>query len=190
VTQYEASLNLYWARQDRRRQALALYGMAHALRQLDDREDAFSRYKQALTLCEASGDRLMASRVHHALAGIHWERGALDQSLNHMERAVDISREIGYGPGIAHGLFTLSNLQAQEGRLELARQYLQEAISWLHLTEDKAGLARAQAQLHALEQGTFVETTLFAAQTGWVKGHVALAEGKVYCTFESPLARR
>jgi tetratricopeptide (TPR) repeat protein len=190
VTQYEASLNLYWARQDRRRQALALYGMAHALRQLGDREGAFSRYKQALTLCEVSGDRLMASRVHHALAGIHWERGALDQSLNHMERAVDISREIGYGPGIAHGLFTLSNLQAQEGRLELARQYLQEAISWLHLTEDKAGLARAQAQLHALEQGTFVETTLFAAQTGWVKGHVALAEGKVYCTFESPLARR
>jgi tetratricopeptide (TPR) repeat protein len=190
VTQYEASLNLYWARQDRRRQALALYGMAHALRQLGDQEGALARYNQALAHCEAAGDRLMASRVHHALAGVHWERGAPDQSLNHMERAVDISREIGYGPGIAHGLVTLSDLQAQGGRLDLARQHLQEAITWLHLTEDKAGLAQAQDRLHALEQGTFVETTLFAAPIGWVKGHVALAEGKVYCTFESPLARR
>jgi hypothetical protein len=107
-----------------------------------------------------------------------------------MERAVDISREIGYGPGIAHGLVTLSNLQAGGGRLDVVRQYLEEAITWLDLTEDKLGLASAQARLRALEQGTFVETPLFSAPTGWVKGHVALAEGKVYCTFESPLARR
>jgi len=190
VTQYEASLNLYWARQDRRRQALALYGMAHALRQLGDREGAFSRYKQALTHCEATGDRLMASRVHHALAGVHWARGALDLSLDHMEQAVDISREIGYGPGIAHGLVTLSDLQAQGSRLDLARQHLEEAITWLHLTEDEPGLAQAQARLRALDEGTFVDTTLVAGQGGWVKGHVALAEGKVYCTFESPLARQ
>jgi len=190
VTQYEAALNLFWARQDRRRQALVLYGMAHALRQLGDQEGALARYNQALAHCEAAGDRLMASRVHHALAGVHWERGALDQSLDHMERAVDISREIGYGPGIAHGLVTLSNLQAGGGRLDVVRQYLEEAITWLDLTEDKLGLASAQARLRALEQGTFVETPLFSAPTGWVKGHVALAEGKVYCTFESPLARR
>jgi len=190
VTQYEAALNLYWARQDRRRQALALYGMAHALRQLGDLEGAFSRYQQALTHCEVAGDRLMASRIHHALAGVHWERGASEQALDQMERAVDISREIGYGPGIAHGLVTLSDLQAQGGHLDVARQHLVEAITWLNLTEDKPGRAQAQARLRALEQGTFVETTLFSAQMGWVKGHVALAEGKVYCTFESPLARR
>jgi tetratricopeptide (TPR) repeat protein len=190
VTQYEAALSLYWARQDQRRQALALYGMAHALRQLGDLEGAFSRYQQALTHCEVAGDRLMASRIHHTLAGVHWERGASDQSLDHMERAVDISREIGYGPGIAHGLVTLSDLQAQGGHLDVARQNLVEAITWLNLVEDKPGLALAQARLRALEQGKFVETPLFSAQIGWVKSHVALAEGKVYCTFESPLARR
>ena len=189
VTQYEASLNLFWARQDRRRQALALYGMAHALRQLGDGEGAVSRYGQALTECQAAGDRLMASRVHHALAGIHWERGAPDRSLDHMERAVGISREIGYGPGIAHGLVTLSNLQAQGNHLEVARQQLEEAITWLQLTEDRSGLAQAQARLRALEQGTPAETALFADQSGWVKSHVDLAEGKVYCTFESPLVR-
>jgi len=190
VTEYEAALNLYWARKDRQRQALALYGMAHALRQLDDLEGAFSRYQQALTHCEVAGDRLMASRIHHALAGVHWDQGASDQSLDQMERAVEISREIGYAPGIAHGLVTLSDLQAQGGQVDVALQHLAEAITWLNLTEDKPGLAQAQTRLRALEQGTFVETTLFSAQGGWVKSHVALAEGKVYCTFESPLARR
>jgi tetratricopeptide (TPR) repeat protein len=189
VTQYEASLNLFWASQDRRRQSLALYGMAHALRQVGDEEGAISRYDQALTQCEATGDRLMASRVHHALAGVHWERGATEQALDHMERAVAISREIGYGPGIGHGLVTLSNLQAQGNHLEVARQQLEEAITWLQLIEDKPGLAQAEAGLRILEQGRVAETTLFATQSGGVKSHVDLAEGKVYCTFESPLAR-
>jgi tetratricopeptide (TPR) repeat protein len=163
--------------------------MGHAFRQLGDREGALARYNQALRHCEAVEDRLMASRVHNALAGVYWERGALDQSLDHVNRAVDISREIGYGPGIAHGLVSLSSLQAQRGQLDAARQHLEEAITWLNLTEDKPGLAQAQALLDALEQGTFLETALSAAQTGWVKGHVSLPEGKVYCTFESPLAR-
>jgi hypothetical protein len=64
-----------------------------------------------------------------------------------------------------------------------------DAITWLDLTEDAAGLTRAKAQLRALEQGTYAETPPFSEQAGWVKGHVALAEGKVYCTFESPLAQ-
>jgi hypothetical protein len=103
---------------------------------------------------------------------------------------VDISRKIGFGPGIGHGLVTLSDILAQGGHLDVARQHLEEAITWLNLTEDKHGLAQAQARLHALEQGTPVKTTLFSAQTGWVKDHIALAEGKVYCVFESPLAQR
>ena len=189
VAQYEAALNLYWARQDQRRQALTLYGMAHALRQLGDPSSAFSRYTEALAHCQTAGDRLMASRVLHALAGVHWERGAYNQSLEHLQQAVDLSREIGYGPGIGHGLVTLSHLHAHRGDLDAARGHLVDAITWLDLTEDAAGLAQAKAQLRALEQGTYAETPPFSEQAGWVKGHVALAEGKVYCTFESPLAQ-
>ena len=57
------------------------------------------------------------------------------------------------------------------------------------MTEDAPGLSQAKAQLRALELGTHAETPPFSGQAGWVKGHVALAEGKVYCTFESPLAQ-
>jgi tetratricopeptide (TPR) repeat protein len=59
LAQYESALNLHWARQDRQRQGLTLYGMAHALRQLGDLDQALTRYQQALDQCQAAGDRLM-----------------------------------------------------------------------------------------------------------------------------------
>jgi DNA-binding SARP family transcriptional activator/predicted ATPase len=188
LAQYENALNLHWARQDRQRQGLTLYGMAHALRQLGDTDRALSRYQQALDHCRAAGDRLMTSRVHHTLAGLQSELGGTDQAHHHMQQALDISRQIGYGPGIAHGLIGLCHLQARRGNLDLAGQHLQEAITWLRQIEDQVSLTQAQAQLKALERGTTTAMDLSAIQ-GWVKAHVALAEGKVYCEFESPTAQ-
>jgi hypothetical protein len=119
----------------------------------------------------------MTSRVHHALAGLQWEVGALDQALDHMHQALSISQEIGYGPGIAHGLLALSDIQTQRGKWDVARQHLQEAMTWLRLIEDQAGLAQAQTRLRALERGS-PEAMDSPMAKGWVKSHVALAEGK------------
>jgi hypothetical protein len=105
-----------------------------------------------------------------------------------MQQALDISQEIGYGPGVAHGLVALGELQAQRGNLNIAREHFQEAMTWLRLTEDQVGLAEAEIRLHALETGTLTEQDP-STHIGWVKGHVALAEGKVYCEFESPMAQ-
>ena len=185
MMQYQTALELYWARQDRRRQGLTLYGMAHALRQLGEHDQAWGRYLRALENCQAAGDRLMTSRVHHTLASLHWEAGKADQALDHIQQALDISQEIGYGPGVAHGLVVLGELQAQRGNRNIAREHFQEALTWLRLTEDQAGLAEAERRLHALETGTLAPS----AHIGWIKGHIALAEGKVYCEFESPMAR-
>jgi tetratricopeptide (TPR) repeat protein len=189
LAQYEGALHLHWARQDRGRQGLTLYGMAHAWRQLGNFDQALARYGQALAHCQAAGDRLMASRTHHALAGLHWEAGASAPALEHLGRALDISQEIGYGPGIAHGLLALGHFEARDGRLDAARQHLQEAMTWLRLMEDQARLAQAESMLHGLEQGTPPDRLAeLPAALGWIKTHVALAEGKVYCEFESPMA--
>jgi len=100
-----------------------------------------------------------------------------------------ISREIGYGSGIAHDLIALSTLSAQRDEAATACEYLQEAITWLRLIEDQAGLDEAQARLQALKKGT-LEALDPPAEMGWVKDHVTLTEGKVYCEFESPMAHR
>lgn len=185
---YEQALNLHWARKDQRRQGLTLYGMAHALRLGGNPQGALARYQQALTHCEASGDRLMVSRTHQALASIQWEIGSLDQVLEHLHKALGISREIGYGPGIAHGLIALGYFHAQRGERDIARQHFEEAMTWLRLTEDQVGLIEAQTQLNTLEKEAFTSIPL-PATMGWVKSHLALAEGKVYCEFESPMAQ-
>jgi tetratricopeptide (TPR) repeat protein len=186
--EYETALNLYWARQMRKRQALTLYGMANALREMDEREKALRRYRETLDHCEAVGDRLMASRVHHALANLHRDLAHPDAALDHMAQAVAISREIGYGPGIAHGLVTLSALEAQNGRPEAAAAHLAEARTWLSLTEAEDGAPRAGTEGAA----TFPQNAAapdLPIRLGWVKSHVTLPEGKVYCAFESPVAR-
>jgi tetratricopeptide (TPR) repeat protein len=188
LSQFQAALGLYWAGQDRRRQAMTLYGMAHALRQKGEQDRASSCYEQALGYFEAAGDRLMASRVRHEIAANHWARRELDQAVVQMEQAVGISREIGYGPGIAHGLISLGGLSAQRGQLEAARELLWEALTWLRLTEDSHGQEVAQVRLDELEHRQLDASKLFSSPSGWVKGHVVLAEGKVYCAFESPLA--
>jgi len=189
LSQYEQALNLYWAQQDRRRQGLTFYGMAHALRQMEQADEALARYQQALDLFQAAGDRLMTSRVYHTLAGLEWEKGASHEALDYLYQALRISREIGYGSGIAHDLIALSYLSAQRDEAVTACEYLQEAITWLRLIEDQAGLDEAQTRLQALKKGT-LEALDPPAEMGWVKDHVTLAEGKVYCEFESPMAHR
>ena len=112
--------------------------------------------------------------------------GVPDQALAHLQHALCISRKIGYG--IAYGLIALGHFHAQQGERHTARQHFEEVITWLRLTEDQVGLTETQARLDALEQSTLAgidrPTTM-----GWVKSQVTLAEGKVYCEFESPIAR-
>ena len=173
---------------ERDMKGLTFYSMAHALRELGNLRGALTDYQRALALCQASGDQLMLSRVHHTLAGLQWEMGFPDQALAHLQHALRISREIGYGPGIAHGLMALGQFHAQQGERQTARRHFEEAITWLRLTEDQLGLAETQARLEALEQGILAGMDRPTA-AGWVKSHVVLAEGKVYCEFESPMAR-
>jgi tetratricopeptide (TPR) repeat protein len=188
LAQYEDALNLYWADQDRRRQGLTLHSMAHAWRQLGELDRALTHYQEASRHCEEAGDLLMISRLHHAMAGLYWEMGHKEQMLEHIDRALEISREIGYGPGIAHGLLAQCYVQAQRGEPKLARDQLGEALTWLRLVGDQAGLKQARILEQTLERGTPKEID-FPANIRWVKSHVALAEGKVYCEFESPIAQ-
>jgi predicted ATPase len=185
---YSQALDLHWASKDQQWQGLTLYGMAHALRQVGNTQAALERYQQALTASAAVGDRLMVSRVHQVLASILWDSSPADHVLTHLHQALSISQEIGYGPGIAHGLSALGIFAAQKGDQMLARRYFEEAGIWLRRTEDRDGLSDIQNRLLDLTH----EPPPMSSEPpvmGWVKSHLALAEGKVYCEFESPLAR-
>lgn len=130
----------------------------------------------------------MTSRVHHALASLTAENGDTDIALGHLQRAVEISQEIGYAPGVAHSLTGLSYLYARSHQPDAARAVLQDALYWFQLMEDQAGIEVVSTRLKQLEDDpdSIIEPP---SQMGWVKTHVTLSEGKVYCEFESPSAR-
>jgi len=188
LAMYERAMNLHWARGALRAQSLSLYGMAHAYRQVGQHEPALQRYQQALSCSQKSGDRLMVSRVHHALAYLRWATGAQQEAVEHMQKALEISQQIGYGPGIAYGLIALGYFYSNLGDIRSAQTTLQEAQSWLQLIEDYHGLENVQSQLSLLEKGSLTPLPI-PPTMAWFKSHVALAEGKVYCEFESPMSK-
>jgi tetratricopeptide (TPR) repeat protein len=128
----------------------------------------------------------MESRIYHTLANLYWASRDHQQAIESIQQAIQVSEETGYGPGIAHGLLTLSYFYAQRNETEACRKQLNEALTWLQLIEDHQSLANTQSQLLALEEGDLSQISL-PETTYWFKSHVILAEGKVYCEFESPV---
>jgi len=184
---YEDVLRLYWSRQDRERQSISLYGLANAYRDAGDDEQALSHLAEALSLCEAAGDRLLASRVHHTMAGLRQAQGNDAGARQAMELAVTLSREMGYGPGLAHSLIALSDLYARTGRHDDAEAARAEADGWLDLIE--GGPEQGPLVNRSPDLVDPIEPVDTDGRTGWVRTHVRLAEGKVYCAFESPVGR-
>ncbi len=189
LAHYQQALDLQWAEQDHRRQGLTLYGMAHALRQQGDPDGALIRYDQALIQTQAAGDRLMKSRVHHALASLNTESGDLTCALENLQQAVTISEETGYAAGVAHSLFGLSYLYTLLDQPEAAREVLHDALVWFELMDDQEGTRLVSARLEQLETDP-VRAGRPPEHFGWIRTHVTLPEGKVYCEFESPGRRK
>ena len=130
----------------------------------------------------------MTSRVHHALASLVAQDGQSETALEHLQRAVAISQAIGFAPGMAHGLVGLSYLYARAHQPDAAREALHDALDRFQLMEDQVGVEVASTRLQQLEHdpASMAEPP---SHLGWIKTHVTLNEGKVYCEFESPLAR-
>ena len=189
LAHYDQALALQWARQDYRRQGLTLYGIAHTLRLMGDRTAARDRYEQALTQTESAGDKLMTSRVHHALGSLMAQDRQNEAALEHLQRAVKISEAIGFAPGMAHGLVGLSYMYALTAQSHAARDALHDALNWFQLMEDPVGIEVASTRIKHLNQDP-TSMTEPPPQMGWIKGHVVLNEGKIYCQFESPVAKK
>lgn len=185
---YSQALQLHWAHQNLRGQGMACYGLAQALCQLGERQRGRARYRQALETARASGDRVIEGRVHHELAGLFWDEGDTGAALTELGAALRLSREVGYGPGVAYGLLSRSQIEGRAGDIAGARASVCEAIELFELLEDAEGRAVATEQARMLDELHHCEPTPMAG-TSRVVSHVAVAEGKVYCTFTSPVAR-
>jgi tetratricopeptide (TPR) repeat protein len=183
---FEQAMRLHWAAHNPVGEILSLFGWANALRQAGDLTGSTEKLEAALKLCELNGERVMHSRVLHALSMQHASQGALDAALGFMRRAIEVDRSIGYAHALGHDLVDISNLHVLQGEVAAARVAMQEALVWYGFIEDKDALASTRARLVELDANGGASVLPMGGRGG-VKSHLSLGEGKVYCEFESPI---
>jgi DNA-binding SARP family transcriptional activator len=187
VEWYERALQLHWACGYREGEILSLFGLAHALEQSSDLPGSRRRYEAVLSASERHGDRTMQSRALHALAMQACRQEDLDTGLAHLQRAVAIDRAIGYAHALGHDLLDLSAVHLLRDERIQAKASLEEALVWFTCTEDHDAAEATLDRLQGFDvQGASAADA--AERRSWIKSHLPLAEGKVYCAFESPLA--
>jgi DNA-binding SARP family transcriptional activator/Tfp pilus assembly protein PilF len=182
---YEQALQLHWATRNPQGEILTLFGIANALHQTGDWTLSRQKYEEALKLSERHGERTMQSRALHALAMQCADQKDLDSGLRLMQRAVEVDRAIGFAHALGHDLLDLSYLHLRRDERMEARAALQEALVWFGYTGDREALALARSTLEHLDSPGAVPALNVPRQ--WVKSHLPLGEGKVYCEFDSPL---
>jgi len=185
---YDRAIPLHWASRNRAGEVLTLFGIATALRQEDDDDGATRAFEAALAMSERYGERTMQARALHALAMHRIEHDRLDAALGLLERAVAIDRAIGYAHALGHDLVDLSDVHALRGERTQSTAALQEALVWFLCTDDMASVDTTRRRLEG-PGGADDEVAASLARRGRIKSHLPLAEGKVYCAFESPLAQ-
>lgn len=185
---FEQATRLHWATDNPAGEILSLFGWAQALRQAGDLPGSAEKLQAALKLTDLRGERVMHSRVLHALSMLHAAEGAMDLAVDHMRRVIEIDRAIGYGHALGHDLIDLSNLHLQAGEVSQARVAMLEAMVWFGFADDDDAIASTQARLAVLD-AEGAAGVLSMGTRGGVKSHLSLGEGKVYCEFESPLGQ-
>ncbi len=89
--------------------------------------------------------------------------------------------------GLAHSLVGFGYLYARQGQTKEALAALDESIEWFRLLEDQASLQFVSEGILQLNNTNEFEQP--PPHMSWVKTYVTLSEGKVFCEFESPMAR-
>jgi class 3 adenylate cyclase/tetratricopeptide (TPR) repeat protein len=184
---YEQALQLHWAVGDRQGEILTLFGIANALRQAGDLSASKRKYEEALALSQRYGERTMQSRALQALSIDARAQGALEDALAFMRRAIDIDRSIGYAHALSHDLVELGAIHLLRRERDEAYVAIREARAWFEVIDDAQGFAATGRWLEDFDAGR-TPSLKASEQPRWVKTHVPLPEGKVYCEFESPLA--
>jgi tetratricopeptide (TPR) repeat protein len=184
---YGDALQLHWAARNHQGEVVTRFGMASALLQSGDVPRSRRQYEAALALSERHGERTMQARALHALAMLERAAGALDDALRFMERALEIDRAINYAHALSHDLVDLSVIHLLRGERSEARAALLEALAWCDYTDDELARASILARLDDFDAGRAPRPDA-EDRSAWVMSHLPLAEGKVYCAFESPLA--
>ncbi|MEZ5738770.1 MAG: hypothetical protein R3E68_04410 [Burkholderiaceae bacterium] len=184
---FEQAMALHWSLGHRIGEVLTYFGMARALRRAGSTQAAGHRYAAALALAEQHGERTMQARALHAMACLAIEARSLDEALVLLGRAIALDRSINYAHALGHDLADLAILHTMRREALQARAALTESLVWFESVGDDHAIAAARARMADLDADHWA-VFRFDDRAAPIKSHLQLAEGKVYCAFESSIA--
>ncbi len=103
---------------------------------------ALRTYQQALELAGEAGRLPPAGMAHVGMAGVLYERGALDPALGHATLGIALCRQLAYPLPLLAGLATLARIRQAQGDQSGALEAIAEA--------ERVELSPAVERLHAL----------------------------------------
>jgi len=152
---YEAAIEAAGSFFDLRKMAMMYSGLSAAYQELGQIDTASRFATRSVALLEALRDRVSLARSENNLGLIHMARGELSEARKHLDRSRELSDETDLQVGRSHMLLSLCELCLQEGNIDQARAFAQEALElaerlhegpnvatahmWLGRVADKAG---------------------------------------------------
>ena len=186
---YGQAMELHWVSGNHRGEVLSQFSMGHCWQQLGDEARSRQHYTAALELCERYHEPTMKARALFALAGSARREKGLDEALSLMRRAIEVDRSLNFAHALGHDLLGLAQVHLARGERFEAEAAVREASIWFEGLQDAEGLAATESMLATAIAGeltlTVSELGNFDGQGIWIRSHLPLSEGKVYCEFES-----
>jgi predicted ATPase/DNA-binding SARP family transcriptional activator len=113
-------------------------------------QQALARMEQALLYSRQLGERVLEASIYDDLATVYFDMGRYDQAERHYRLSLDLCRELSYTPGQARVLIGFGQLALAQGDHDQARQWLHEAGTLAHETNQRRYGAEAKGYLGQL----------------------------------------
>lgn len=129
LAQGKQSLTVIRAVNDRILEAFAIKTIADSYASLGDGKSALDFYNSALTRYQNLDDRREQAHVLSGIASVWERRGEKQKALDYQNQALLLNRAKDDRLGEAGSLFSIARIERDLGKLTIAREHVEEAIS-------------------------------------------------------------
>ncbi len=120
--------------------ALFLIGTIYQRRK--ELEKADEKYLESLKLAKKAKSVYMEAENERHIGFQYYFRGDKEKALEYLLKSLEKRRSIGYDDGVIFGLTVVSEIYEELGKLDMAEQYLHEALPFAQTMDSKVGLSR------------------------------------------------
>jgi len=115
--------------------------VANAYNTKGDRAKAKETYLQAISILKAVGNLNELARAYNNLGSCYLDNKELDEALDALRQCMDIATKIGDTTIKGWAAFNSAECFTQMGETKFAKEYLQMALEFLTLSDDRIGIA-------------------------------------------------